>query len=99
MEKIEDYFSSIHNELINNNIEHHTIVVLHGISTDFHLLKTRTAIIITEKEHDHGESYFAEMEEIQHLESCGFKVIQLPLPNFPTSLEMTEDLFRQLRLE
>jgi very-short-patch-repair endonuclease len=98
LHKIENYLTSIHNGLISNKIEFKTDVVLHGIFIDFHLPLSRTAIIITEKEHDHGESYFAEMEEIQHLKSCGFTVVQLPLPNYNTPLEMEENLFRQLRL-
>lgn len=98
MDKIEIYFSGIRNLLNHNKIEFQEQLVLQGILVDFYLPGARTAIIITEKEHDHGESYFAEMEEIKHLSSCGFKVIQLPLPNFTQPLHMVEALFRQMRL-
>lgn len=98
MDKIEKYFSALHNLLKDNNIEFQHQLVLQGISVDFYLHHERIAIIITEKEHDHGESYYAEMEEIKHLSSCGFSVIQLPLPNFEAPQDMATELFRQMRL-
>lgn len=99
MEKLKNYFSSLRNTLNNNKIEFESEIVLQGILVDFHLTHSRTAIIITEKEHDHGESYHAEMVEIDHLRSCGFQVIQLPLPDYPTPDKMSEELLRQMRLQ
>jgi hypothetical protein len=99
LDKLKKYFSTIHNALNNNKVEFENEIVLQGILVDFHIVKSRTAIIITEKEHDHGESYHAEMVEIDHLKACGFQVIQLPLPDYPSPEDMAEDLFRQIRLQ
>lgn len=82
LEKFEKYFSVIFKTLISKNLEFETQVVLQGIAVDFFVPEQRLAIIITEKEHDHGEAYYAEMMEMEHLRSCGFKILQLPLTEF-----------------
>ena len=64
--------------------------VLQGIFVDFFIENLRLAIIITEKEHDHGEAYYAEQQEIKSLLEKGFDVIQIPLPDFEKAFSNLE---------
>ena len=93
MEKFEKYFNAIFKALISKNLEFETQVILQGIAVDFFIPEQRLALIITEKEHDHGEAYYAEMMEIEHLKSCGFKILQLPLPDFNGTIPESLQLF------
>lgn len=69
--------NSVYKLLINNKINFTENFICQGILCDFFIPSKRLAIIITEKEHDHGEAYFAEMKEIEHLISTGFFVSQI----------------------
>ena len=56
--------------------------VVQGIWVDFFLDQNKFIVQITEKEHDHGEAYFAEQQEIKVLEEAGFEVFQVPVPEY-----------------
>ena len=60
--------------------------VVQGVWTDYFLSQDKFIIQITEKEHDHGEAYFAEQQEIKVLEEAGFEVFQIPVPEYEAAI-------------
>lgn len=94
MEKANNF---IHKILNDNELKFKENFILQGIFCDFFIAQNRAAIIITEKEHDHSEAYFAELKEIEHLTKNGFTVIQLTQWQIDNETDKTEKfLMRKL---
>lgn len=79
--RVQDLIKNICKDLKNSGLEYEQGGVVQGLSIDIFVPKLRLLIQITEKEHDHGEAYYAEWQEIKNLEEAGFEVIAIPKPD------------------